>query len=333
MEHLVKCGMCGTALAEVPDRTALQKVCANCHFKYQIINGRVAANESRQVVQRRIYREYELQVELGSRDVEIVRFSLHERDKPLPVRRGDDVAVVHSMRGNQLEELLYIQNFTNDRLVQFAWPGNRANRSATRAGMSLFVVLFLVALVIGQNEPVLLVALTGAAVALSVLARAWLRQRMLPTHALAPDVEENGKATQRLLEQKHACLNGLTLVQHSLSQNEARRKRLLSLGNKMLDVGLDVYKPRFAAIDRALATLEKQRAVDVALREGYERVLKMLDIELEAGAATDQFDSDVTATLLAKLDELKELEARQADLIRELSANAEVEQLLRAREE
>jgi hypothetical protein len=332
MDHLVKCGICGTALAEVPGRSVVQVVCANCHFKYQIIDGRVAASEARHVVHRRVYREYELQLELANGGREDLRFSVHERDRPAPVRRGDDVAIVHSMRGKELEELLYIQNFTNDSVVQFAWPGSRANRSATRAAMFLFVVLFIVALRMTNDEPLLLIAFVGAAVAVSVAARAWMRQLMLPRHALAADIEENGKATQRLLEQKHSCLKGLDLVQHSMSQNEARRQRLVSLGNKMLDVGLDVYKPRFAAIDRALATLEKQRRVDVALREGYERVLKMLDIELEAGAATDQFDSDVTETLLAKLDELRVLEERQADLIRELRANLEVEQLLRGRD-
>lgn len=324
--------MCGTALTEVPHRSVARAVCANCHFKYQIIDGRVVANESRQVVQRRVYREYELQLELADTELEVVRFNVHERDKPLPVRHGDDVAVVHSMRGNQLEELLYIQNFTTDNVVQFAGPGSRANRTATRAGMFLLVALLIVAFVIGQDEPLLFVALTGAAVALSVLARAWIHQRMLPRHALAPDVEEHGRATQRLLDQKYSCINGLALVQQSLAQNDARRERLLSLGNKMLDVGLDAYKPRFVAIDRALATLAQQRAVDIELREGYERVLKMLDIELEAGIATDPLGGDITATLLAKLEELKELEERQADLVRELRANLEVEQFLKGRE-
>ena len=138
--------------------------------------------------------------------------------------------------------------------------------------------------------------------------------------------------TQRLLEQKDMCVTRLTLVEQSLSQNDARRQRLLSLGNKMLDVGLDVYKPRFAAIDRGLATLDRQKAIDVSLRDGYLLALKMVEIELESGEATEQLDTDVSDVLGQKLDELKELEERQADLVRELEANLEVEQLLRGRE-
>ncbi len=59
----------------------------------------------------------------------------------------------------------------------------------------------------------------------------------------------------------------------------------------------------------------------------------MIDIELETGEATDQPEADIAPVLLQKLDELKELEERQADLMRELQANLEVEQLLRGRVE
>lgn len=59
----------------------------------------------------------------------------------------------------------------------------------------------------------------------------------------------------------------------------------------------------------------------------------MIDIELETGEATDQLEADIAPVLLQKLDELKELEERQADLMRELQANLEVEQLLRGRVE
>jgi len=58
----------------------------------------------------------------------------------------------------------------------------------------------------------------------------------------------------------------------------------------------------------------------------------MIEIELETGEAADELEADIAPVLLAKLEELKELEARQADLVRELAANAEVEQLLRGRE-
>ena len=338
MDCLVKCDRCDALLAEVPERSVVQAVCVNCHFKFQIINGRVVENASHEVARQHewthrshVYHDYELQLELVH-ELEIVRFSIHERDKPLAVRRGDDVLVVHSMRGNQLEELLYIQNATTDALLRLERPGARANRSAATAGLLVFFVLFIAALVIGAGEETLRVTLIGSAAILSALGWRWIHQRMLPTHALPPDVEESGRTTQRLLEQKDTCVRRLTMVEQSLARNEARRDRLRSLGTKMLDVGLDVYKPRFAAIDRGLATLDRQKAIDVALRHGYLLALKMIEIELETGEATDELEADIAPVLLAKLEELKELEARQADLVRELAANAEVEQLLRGRE-
>lgn len=325
-------------LAEVPERTVVQAICANCHFKYQITHGRVAENASRDVSRQHqwthrshVYRDYELQLELV-RELEIVRFSIHERDRPLPVRRGDDVLVVNTVRGSEPEELLYIQNVTTDDVLRLDWPGTRASRSATHAGMFIFALLFVAAVAIGEDEPTLFAFLAVAAAILSVLAWRLIRKRMLPTHALPADVEESRRVSQRLLEQKDTCVRRLTLVEESLSQNAARRERLLGLRAKILDVGLDAYKPRITAIDRGLTTLDRQKTIDVSLRDGYLLALKMVEIELETGEATDQFETDVAGVLLEKLDELKELEERQADLIRELKANLEVEQLLLGRD-
>jgi hypothetical protein len=335
MDSLIKCDRCGAVLAEVPERSLVHAICANCHFKYQIIHGRVAENASQAVARQHpwthrshVYREYELQLDLV-REREIVRFSIHERDTPLPAREGDGVVVVHSMRGRELEELLYVQNVTTNDVLRIGHPGARANRSATRAAMLVFVLLFVAAVAVGEERQALFLTLFASSVILSSLAWRWIHERMLPTHALPADVEESRRMTQRLLERKDMCLSRLTLVEQSLSQNEARRARLRSLGTKMLDVGLDIYKPRFAAIDRGLATLDRQKAIDVSLRDGYLLALKMIEIELETGEATDQLEVDVAPVLLQKLDELKELEERQADLVRELQANIEVEQLLR----
>src|SRR5947209_1080047 len=120
MQHVVTCGRCGAPLAEVAERSVVQTVCGTCHFKYLVINGRLLERSSRQVTLRRQSRshpgvhgrEYELRIELTGRDLETVRFRSKGQDEPLQARRGDDIAVVYSMRGNELEELLYIQNFT-----------------------------------------------------------------------------------------------------------------------------------------------------------------------------------------------------------------------------
>ena len=339
MECLVKCDRCGALLAEVRDGSVVQAICATCHFKYQIIHGRVVENASRALGRQHqsthrpdVYRSYELQLELA-RELEIVRFSIHERDRPLPVRGGDDVLVVSTVRGSEPEELLYIQNVTTDDVLRLDWPGARASRSATHAGMFVFALLFIAAVAIGDGQSTPFASLAVAAAILSYLAFRWIRQRMLPTHALPADVEENRRISQRLLGQKDTCISRLTMVEESLLQNEARRQRLLGLRAKMLDVGLDVYKPRVAAIDRGLATLDRQTAIDVSLRDGYLLALKMVEIELETGEATEQLEANVAPVLLQKLDELKELEERQADLVRELKANLEVEQLLSGRGE
>src|SRR4051812_12582886 len=133
MDSLIKCDRCGAVLAEVPERSLVHAICANCHFKYQIIHGRVAENASQAVARQHpwthrshVYRDYELQLEVA-RELQIVRFSIHERDKPLPVRGDDDVLVVSTLRGSEPEELLYIQNLTTGDVLRLDSPGTRAN--------------------------------------------------------------------------------------------------------------------------------------------------------------------------------------------------------------
>src|SRR5512138_841901 len=106
MKCLVKCDRCGAVLAEVPERSVVRTICAHCHFKFQIIHGRVAENATRELARQQqaarrssMYRDFELPLELAQ-ELEIVRFSIHERDKPLPARRGDAILVIHSMRGS-----------------------------------------------------------------------------------------------------------------------------------------------------------------------------------------------------------------------------------------
>jgi len=323
MERLIECDRCRAPLAEVPDRSVVQTVCATCRFKFQVINGPLANKSGRQVGSHQ--RDYELRLEIGDRQLEIVRFRI-ARDH-LPARPGDEIVVVHTMRGKQLEELLYVRNLTTGDIIRVGSPGDRAERSANALGFLVAAVSIGVAMTIEQYR---LVALGGAAV-ISYVAWLWIDRRLEPKHQLSPEFAESRQATQGLLERKQACDAGRLAAVQSLAENEAHRERLIALRRKMSDVDIDLFKPRLDAIDRGLMTLDRQRAVDIALRDGYERAVKILDIELEAGAAAEQLGGDVAPLLLSKLDELRALEEQQADLKRELQANAEVEKLLHER--
>lgn len=113
----------------------------------------------------------------------------------------------------------------------------------------------------------------------------------------------------------------------SLKERQGVRRRLGDLLSRMRGVGLSAYSTRIATIERGLATLDRQIAVIAKLRDGYDRSLRMIDIELEAGHAADLLDEDIGSAIGEAMYELRLLEESQADLARQLEANDEVEGL------
>ena len=133
--------------------------------------------------------------------------------------------------------------------------------------------------------------------------------------------DELRAARQRLVQARasHAA---------TMKERSEVRRRLLDLRARMEEVGLPAYGSRIATIDRGLGTLDRQIAVIARLRDGYDRSIRVIDIELDAGYAADRLD-DVTGQGVADaMLELRALEDAQADLERQLEANVEVEQLL-----
>lgn len=129
---------------------------------------------------------------------------------------------------------------------------------------------------------------------------------------------------------RHMLLRSRNEHAQHLKEKLDVRQRLVRLRERMRELGLAAYEPRIASIDRAVATIDRQVDVISRLRDGYDRSIRMIEIELEAGAAAETLSEDVGAMIVSAIRELKSLEASQAELARQLEANIEVEQLLRA---
>ena len=114
-----------------------------------------------------------------------------------------------------------------------------------------------------------------------------------------------------------------------LHEKGALRRRLVALRDKMVSVALPAYRPRIESIDVALGTIDKQIAIATQLREGYDKSITMIEIELESGAAAHHMHEDVSALIAESILELRAIEESQEELARQLEANVEVELLLR----
>jgi hypothetical protein len=114
-----------------------------------------------------------------------------------------------------------------------------------------------------------------------------------------------------------------------LHEKGALRRRLVALRDKMEVVALPAYRHRIASIDVALGTIDKQMSIAAQLREGYDKSITMIEIELESGAAAHHMHEDISALIAESIHELRTIEESQAELARQLEANVEVELLLR----
>lgn len=114
-----------------------------------------------------------------------------------------------------------------------------------------------------------------------------------------------------------------------LHEKRALRRRLVALRDKMEIVALPAYGPRIESIDVALGTIDKQIGIATRLRDGYDKSIAMIEIELESGAAAHHMREDVGAMIAESMRELRAIEESQEELARQLEANVEVELLLR----
>lgn len=144
----------------------------------------------------------------------------------------------------------------------------------------------------------------------------------------APDRQLTFRTTDQLRAARLRLMQSRDEHAAALKARSDVRRRLADLRSRMCDIGLSAYSSRIATIDRGLATLDRQIAVITRLRDGYDRSIRMIDIELDAGYAADELSEDVGASVADAMFELRALEASQADLERQLEANIEVERLL-----
>lgn len=328
------CPNCNTPLGELRRGGVFEEICPKCRYQYQVLVGRLAARNVRSVTRRaptaqdrgHFTRAYELRLELSPTRHEAVDFEVPERDDTLVhVERGDTVAVVYAMRDWRRDELLQVRNYTTGEIFEIARPGATARNRAGCAAIGVGLLTFIALIQVAPSSPVLVItplAVTWGAYAL-------LARLFAPTHRWAATREPASGAAPTLLEQIHALAEQRATVEADREEKLALRERLVALQRKMREVDLPAYAPRIAALERAVAAVDEQIALDERLRDGYDRSIKILEIEHESGATAERLSADVSATMQAKLDELRMLEEQHAELGRLLEANAELERFLR----
>lgn len=207
-------------------------------------------------------------------------------------------------------------------------PHERATNMALAAGgITTAVIAFYVGVTDGGVQNAVVFASLGG-----LLTGLLIKSHLTPApraRARAPRGRGAFASTEKLKAARLKLITSRASHARVVKEKHELRRRLVNLSAKMEQVALPLYAPRIASIAAALATLDKQIAIAARLRDGYEKSITMIEIELESGAAADRMHEDITPMLMSAVRELKALEASQAELARQLSANVEVELLLR----
>lgn len=326
------CPKCRQLLGDIPTGGELTAVCVRCRLKFQVVRGRVSDADSRQVAihletpGRGSYRQaHDLRLQLSNGRVEMASFELPETEPRVVARPGDIVSVVYLMGGSRRDQLLSVHNATTARSLLISLPGENATNKAWLFGGACGIAV----LVVTASNGVPGVVALGAALVTALGLGIGLGYRFIPRADISPEEEAQLNSAQRLLAEKLDLEVSRSRVIRDLEHQRDVRDRLIALRAKMVKMGLELYLPRIAALDRALSTIDRQMELETRLRDGYEKSIQMLEIEVEAGAAADALDTAATLHIAETLAEMRELETEQAELGRQLAANVEVENLLR----
>jgi len=324
---MFNCPKCYKTIAELPKSGSVIAMCSDCRFKYEVVRGKLLERSTSRASGQRDNptRHYHLKLEVQSGRAEVTEFDYRGLEEVVHAQRADDMAVVYSMRGARREELLAIHNLTTGESHGLGRPGQKSSTYAAAFGFAAGAIVF--GVLVGPYPFLLALGVAGATWA--GLAKL-LRMFLAPVHKLPADQRSSLERTHTWLAEKLRLVEARTRVVGDIADRQRVRQRLIDLRRKMLEVGLDAYRARLASIDVALAALDRQMTLDLSLRDGYDRSIKMIEIEQEASTADELFPEDLTPVVIDKLEELKALEAQQKDLARELEANAEIEQLLRS---
>ena len=328
------CPNCAQALGDYPDRGILVVACARCTYRYEVTGGIVMSMHSSKVEsspavegRRAMHiRRFALVVAPSARETLRFTFDTDRTDDWVRIAKGDQCAVVFSMRGDDREELLFIVNRTAGERFVLAKPGQRSKKLALAGG----IVLSAVVTVAGVAYAIPVIAAAGLSLAAGIGGTAVLRRWLTPTNSLPEDERDTLTARQALLGQKSELLRSRDIVAVEIEGRRALQARLESLRDRMTAMRLDAYAERIALINRALAALREQLDLDVRLVGEYDHAIQMLEIEYDSSMAAEVFPQDGASILQARLEELRNIEELRAETTRRLAANAEVERLLGA---
>jgi len=330
MSILIHCPACSAPIGNIGSDGTLQAICASCWYKFEAIYGSVTARVSEVEPVRslprlpqRYRRKYEFRLSTPQ-EVQL-QYSTRGQEDWLPVHPGDRVSFLYTLRAEVREALIAVTNHTTGKTYRLSSPERPALSLAVKLSFLSGIPLLLVLLPNGVEFPVAMLTAIGSMPVVSVIVA------KLRSSKAKIDASQRLRlvAEQKLLGEKGELQQRLAELQQKYSTNQERIDQLISLNQKMVDVGTDLYAKRIEKVSRAIALLEPQLTQEQHLIDQYVRTIKMVEIELETSRAVEQLPDaeDFLGIIFARLSELRTIDQKNQQLRSQVEADEEVKSL------
>lgn len=321
MTYQIKCPTCYKHLyfpSFDDQEDVLVSICTGCRYKYALqqrevesfisnVEAKPSATSTKTVSYRRVYN---LRLQQTNGTFKSLTFSTPGQSEKTSGSTGDTILLLYTMRGKELEDLVWIENLTTQKSHLLLNPKAKT-RSTGFATAALFLVgssLLAGFLQISTNQLFWATATTSSiGVGVYVSKRSSLKVR---------DCVELGRLLeqQKMLAQKHELEQKTTSLIQELQVNRKLIQRLTKLQSKMISLGEDVYSTQIVTVTKGINILEEQLNLLQNLIDGYSQLIKVIDIKFETSHLVEQLPEDITEEILGRLEELKVIHAKKEEL-------------------
>lgn len=290
-------------------------ICRKCKYKYALVPTEICSFSSTvQVSPNSEYlshRSYKLRVIQADGTLESVEFSTLGRLEKITALAGDQVLLLYSMRGRELEDLVWIENSTTKKShLLLIKPGTTGIATGFATAVLTLVGSSILAgfLQIPTNQ-----LFWATTIPSSIGMGAYVTKRSSIKVRDRAELERLS-SEQQLLAQKHELEQKIASLTTELQINQRLVQRLKALAQKMIAIGEEMYINQAETVSKAVTVLEKQLELTLNLINGYLQLAEIIEIEYETFQLTKQLPEDVITKMLNQLEELKVIESAKEEL-------------------
>lgn len=293
----------------------LVAICHKYKYKYALVPTEIFSFSSKvEVSPNNEYspqsRSYQLRLIQADGTLKSLKFSTPGRSEKISGLPGDQVLLLYTMRGKELENLVWIENSTIKKSHILIKPDTKAHTTGiataalTLVGSSILAGFFQ----IPTNQ-----LFWATTIPSSIGVAAYVTKRSSIKVRDYSEVEQL-TSEQKLLAQYQTIEQKSGELTQELEINRRLIQHLKALHEKMIGFGEALYEDKAETVAKAITVLEKQFGLTRDLINNYLCLAKIVEIEYQTSQLAFQLPGDTSEKILIRLEELKVIESTKEEL-------------------